>query len=136
MSEQFPIRLHAKDEHIALLENLEAWINFEALRSQWFGDESRIIECQVSIFDETEFAEQFKTFQDPDNIALDAHGIALRIDKSQFKVEGILRLEQDLEISDKKQLKQLIKKAFVLIGASLKLPSIFIAADTDTEADK
>lgn len=123
MSDDLPIRLTSDQSYATEVAALEAWLNFETLKANWFCDESRIVDCCFEVLDEQQFNERCEQLQNQHWMVARQHGFALRVNKPNFKVEGLISAGQ--ESDNKKLLKKRLKKAVVIIAATLALPSVW-----------
>lgn len=114
-----------------LIDKLNAWINFQTLAANWFADESRIIDLQITLLPENHFLDLELDNQQNWQTANLANQFVFSIDSVSLKssVYGCLKQDTIKQLMEEPQsvegyFQDVIKSAVNLIAADFKLTSI------------
>lgn len=114
-----------------LIDKLNAWINFQTLAANWFADESRIIDLQITLLPENHFLDLELDNQQNWQTANLANQFVFSIDSVLLKssVYGCLKQDKIKQLMEEPQsvegyFQGVIKSAVNLIAADFKLTTI------------
>ncbi len=96
MEQGFPITVRAS-QYLAsqskqvepVLANIEAWINFQALKAQWYCDEAKVPEFDFIVVANTDFAASTADFTEPGWIIEHDNALAMLQD-GQFHTQVVI----------------------------------------------
>jgi hypothetical protein len=96
MEQGFPITVRAS-KHLAsqskqvepVLGNIEAWINFQALKAQWYEDEAKVPEFDFIVVANSDFSVSTGDFNEPDWVIEHDNDLAIRQD-GQFHTKVVI----------------------------------------------
>ncbi len=101
MFDALPITLSVQAELAAdmpagkkLVEQLEAWLNFETLKANWFGNETNTLSCVFLLLSEQSFAKTHQQIQPQLELwqVNDESGYMIKQAKNTKKVKAVLKL--------------------------------------------
>jgi hypothetical protein len=102
----FPLSITVEDKLVSTVKpsgpvasKLEAWVNFEALKSGWYEDENRVVECDITVLTVEQLAEKMNNQKADDWVIAPDKTSAVYFAPSSFDVYALIPMTQQ-QVSD------------------------------------